>query len=92
MTEKLDLSNFNVLLGPNNEGKSNILQALVTVLEYLTNPRYNEVIRHSHVIYKNSALSARTKNELRSQTFYSVSFKFDSCFLTVINHNDWLSL
>ena len=76
MTEKLDLSNFNVLLGPNNEGKSNILQALVTVLEYLTNPRYNEVIRHSHVIYKNSALSARTKNELRSQTKTPERFRF----------------
>lgn len=35
-TEKLNLSNFNILIGPNNEGKSNILQALVMILEYLT--------------------------------------------------------
>lgn len=43
-TEKLDLSDFNVLIGPNNEGKSNILQALIIILEYLTNRRYNGLL------------------------------------------------
>lgn len=34
-TEKFTLSDFTVLVGPNNEGKSNILQALVTSMKAL---------------------------------------------------------
>jgi AAA ATPase domain len=34
-TERIALSDLTVLVGPNNEGKSNILQALVTGMQYL---------------------------------------------------------
>lgn len=37
--EKLELGQLSVLVGPNNEGKSNILQALVTGVQELSNPR-----------------------------------------------------
>jgi putative ATP-dependent endonuclease of OLD family len=37
--EKLELGNLTVLVGPNNEGKSNILQALVVGMEELSSPR-----------------------------------------------------
>ena len=37
--EKLELSDLTVLVGPNNEGKSNILQALVVGMEELSSPR-----------------------------------------------------
>lgn len=73
-TEKLDLSNFNVLLGPNNEGKSNILQALVTILEYLTNPRYNELGPHNLSHY--SIRQVKTREELsKVQTKVSGRFR-----------------
>jgi len=34
-TEKLPVSNYTILIGPNNEGKSNMLRALVTTLRIL---------------------------------------------------------
>jgi recombinational DNA repair ATPase RecF len=37
--EKLQLRDLTVLVGPNNEGKSNILQALVTGMGYLSSRR-----------------------------------------------------
>jgi AAA15 family ATPase/GTPase len=49
---KLPLGNFSVLVGPNNEGKSNILRAIVTSLyilsdysDDLTRRRFNRSIR-----------------------------------------------
>lgn len=36
-SEKLDLSDFTVLIGPNNEGKSNILQGLISGMKILSN-------------------------------------------------------
>ena len=42
--EKLPLSDLTVLVGPNNEGKSNLLQALVTGMRFLVpqeSERYN---------------------------------------------------
>jgi putative ATP-dependent endonuclease of OLD family len=36
--ERLQLGDLTVLVGPNNEGKSNILQALVTGMRYLARP------------------------------------------------------
>ncbi len=37
--EKLPLGDFTVLLGPNNEGKSNILQAMVMGMQELSGKR-----------------------------------------------------
>jgi energy-coupling factor transporter ATP-binding protein EcfA2 len=37
--EKLPLGDFTVLIGPNNEGKSNILEALAIGMQGLSNPR-----------------------------------------------------
>jgi len=39
-TEKIGISNYNVLIGPNNEGKSNILKGLVTALSLATTGDY----------------------------------------------------
>jgi AAA15 family ATPase/GTPase len=36
--EKLPLGDFTVLVGPNNEGKSNILEALALGMQELSNP------------------------------------------------------
>ncbi len=38
-TERIALGDLTVLVGPNNEGKSNILQALVTGMRYLSDKR-----------------------------------------------------
>lgn len=44
--EKLPLGDFTVLIGPNNEGKSNILEALAIGMQGLSNPR-SPLIRRS---------------------------------------------
>jgi putative ATP-dependent endonuclease of OLD family len=41
-TERITLSDLTVLVGPNNEGKSNILQALVTGMQYLSQRRQTQ--------------------------------------------------
>ena len=42
---KLPIRQFTVLLGPNDEGKSNILKALVTALEILRDLRRYKILR-----------------------------------------------
>ncbi len=46
-TEKIEISNYNVLIGPNNEGKSNILKGLVTALSLATTGDYKQSRRGS---------------------------------------------
>lgn len=41
-TEKIEITNYNVLIGPNNEGKSNILKGLVTALSLATTGDYKQ--------------------------------------------------
>lgn len=50
---KLPVSEFTVLVGPNNEGKSNILRALVTSLDILSRSA-GDLSRRRRVIYRRS--------------------------------------
>ena len=50
-TEKISLSNFSVLVGPNNEGKSNILRAIRLALIVLS--RNNVINERSRLIRRN---------------------------------------
>jgi len=54
---KLPISNSTALVGPNNEGKSNILKALVTALEVLSHMRTTRVYR-GRVRYLQSGLDS----------------------------------
>ena len=44
-TKKIAISDYNVLIGPNNEGKSNILKGLVTALSLSTNGDFKQIRR-----------------------------------------------
>jgi predicted ATP-dependent endonuclease of OLD family len=46
-TKKIQIDNYNVLIGPNNEGKSNILRGLVTALSLATTGDYKQIRRGS---------------------------------------------
>lgn len=54
--EKLPLSSLSILIGPNNEGKTNFLQGLILVLNYLGNEgmygRRNYLIRKRNYRYR----------------------------------------
>lgn len=53
--KKIVLTTNTVLVGPNNEGKSNLLRALVTAMRILTRERYGGSTRHrrtSGVLYR----------------------------------------
>lgn len=43
VTKKIAISNYNTLIGPNNEGKSNILKGLVTALSLATNGDFKQI-------------------------------------------------
>ena len=75
-TEKLNLSNFNILIGPNNEGKSNILQTLVMILGDLTNRRYSELFFHG----LNNKFTNRNKAEPVAKATNSYKFRLRKPF------------
>lgn len=47
-TRELSLANLSILIGPNNEGKSNIVQALVLAMKVMTDSRLALYFRHGY--------------------------------------------
>lgn len=63
--EKEDFSNFNIFIGKNGAGKTNIIEAiqLITSLESFRNPKWNEIIKWGS---ENSYIESNFINENRN--------------------------
>ncbi|MBP1631270.1 MAG: hypothetical protein H6Q15_2163 [Bacteroidetes bacterium] len=87
-TEKIEISNYNVLIGPNNEGKSNILKGLVTALSLATTGDY-KLSRRGSGYSRNYSFSDDRYNWVRdipyvkkdkenTKTKFTLEFEFSS--------------
>lgn len=87
-TEKIEISNYNVLIGPNNEGKSNILKGLVTALSLATTGDYKQSRRGSGYSRNYSFSDDRynwfrdipyeKKDKENTKTKFTLEFEFSS--------------
>lgn len=65
-TSELPIYNLSILIGPNNEGKSNILQALVITLRHLSNPELIFGRRRGHSIPRDHIAPKRYRTQERT--------------------------
>jgi putative ATP-dependent endonuclease of the OLD family len=60
---RIGLSDLTVLVGPNNEGKSNLLKALVTAMEVLTSAMRVDILGETITTFRHAAVKYRWKTD-----------------------------
>ena len=84
---ELPLSDYSILIGPNNEGKSNILKALVMMQEYIANTIF---YNHTHPKFLFRPHQRRTqrirKRKYNDELIYDWNRDFPIKFKKKINH------